>query len=463
MKVKYSDLIDQTFEFPQKEFDVDSRGLLFHGVHQMDLVEQFGTPLKVTYLPRISENIARARGWFDSARKNNSYKGKYHYAYVTKSSHYLHVVKEAVANGVALETSSAIDLNIIERIWELGLISNEHQILCNGFKTQRYLENIAGLIDRGFKNLICIADNSKELIDLKKLTKSRIKVGIRIAAEEEPKFEFYTSRLGIGYKGVVPFYLRFLKDDPSFEMTMLHFFINTGINDNAYYWNELHKCLSVFTDLASQCDDRIALNVGGGFPPKHSLSFDYDYEYMADEIIRQVMISCDDARIYHPDIFTEFGSFTVAESGAVLFRVLHQKVQNDRERWDMIDGSFMTTLPDTWAISKRFIMLPLNRWDDEYERVFLGGITCDSDDYYNSEQHVNAIYLPRFKEDRPLYIGMFNTGAYQDSLGGVGGIHHCLIPNPRHVVISRDKAGALEYMEFSAEQSKEQMLEILGY
>ena len=39
----------------------------------------------------------------------------------------------------------------------------------------------------------------------------------------------------------------------------------------------------------------------------------------------------------------------------------------------------------------------INRWDDTYERVLLGGLTCDSDDYYNSEQHINAIYLPKYK------------------------------------------------------------------
>ena len=59
----------------------------------------------------------------------------------------------------------------------------------------------------------------------------------------------------------------------------------------------------------------------------------------------------------------------------------------------MIDGSFMTTLPDAWAINQRFVMLPLNHWDNRYERILLGGLTCDSDDYYNSEQHVNAIYM----------------------------------------------------------------------
>jgi arginine decarboxylase len=48
---------------------------------------------------------------------------------------------------------------------------------------------------------------------------------------------------------------------------------------------------------------------------------------------------------------------------------------------------FITTLPDTWAINKRFIMLAVNRWNETYERVLLGGLTCDSDDYYNSAKH----------------------------------------------------------------------------
>lgn len=129
----------------------------------------------------------------------------------------------------------------------------------------------------------------------------------------------------------------------------------------------------------------------------------------------------------------------------------------------MIDGSFMTTLPDTWAISKRFIMLPVNNWNDEYERVFLGGMTCDSDDYYNSEQHINAIYLPRYREDVRQYIGFFNTGAYQDTLGGFGGIQHCLIPKPKHVLLDRDENGNIVDTVFAERQSAERMLQLLGY
>jgi hypothetical protein len=31
-------------------------------------------------------------------------------------------------------------------------------------------------------------------------------------------------------------------------------------------------------------------------------------------------------------------------------------------------------------------------------------MTCDSD-YYNSEQNMNAIYLPKYNKRKPLYIG----------------------------------------------------------
>ena len=184
---------------------------------------------------------------------------------------------------------------------------------------------------------------------------------------------------------------------------------------------------------------------------------------MIDEIINQINITCASEGVPVPHIFTEFGSFTVGESGGAIYEILHQKQQNDREKWNMINSSFITTLPDTWAINKRFIMLAVNRWYDEYERVLLGGLTCDSDDYYNSEQHVNAIYLPKFKKDRPLYIGFFNTGAYQESIGGFGGLQHCLIPSPKHILIQKDSEGKLETSVFTPQQTSEQLLSILGY
>ncbi len=464
MKNKYIDLIETTFDWPQEEFRLEEDSLLFHGIPLMEVIKQYGTPLKITYLPKITEQIKKARRVFNVAMAKADYKGKYQYCYCTKSSHFSFVLEEVLKNDVHIETSSAFDLNIIDNLFNDKHLDKDKYIICNGFKRKQYVDNIIKLIHNGFENTIPILDNFGELRYYSHGLKKKVKIGIRIASEEEPRFEFYTSRLGIGYKDIVEFYNEQIRNNPKFELTMLHFFINTGINDNAYYWSELLKSVNVYVELKKICPTLSALNIGGGFPIKNSLNFDYDYDYMAEEIVSQIKQNCEANGIEEPDIFSEFGSFTVGESGAVIFSILDQKKQNDREAWNMIDSSFMTTLPDSWAINKRFIMLPVNNWLDEYERVFLGGLTCDSDDYYNSEMHANAIYIPKFRPGNPQYIGFFNTGAYQESLGGFGGLQHCLIPHPKHVVIDRDEiTGELYTRLFAKEQSYKSMLKILGY
>jgi arginine decarboxylase len=463
MNTKYIDLINQTFDFPQEEFKLENKNLQFHDVDLMALVEKYGSPLKFTYLPQISNNINRAKGWFTKAITNNKYKGKYNYCYCTKSSHFKHVLNEALKNDIHIETSSAFDIDIVENLKRQGKITNDTFVISNGFKRAQYVSNIARLINNGHKNCIPIIDNYEEIDLLSQEIEGKFNIGIRIASEEEPKFEFYTSRLGIGYKNIVPFYNRQVKDNKKVKLKMLHFFINTGIRDNAYYWNELSKCLKVYTSLKKICPSLDSLNIGGGFPIKNSLAFDFDYEYMVDEIINQIKLACEEEEVKVPNIFTEFGSFTVGESGGAIYEVLYQKQQNDREKWNMINSSFITTLPDTWAINKRFIMLPVNRWNDPYERVLLGGLTCDSDDYYNSEQHMNAIYLPKYSKEKPLYIGFFNTGAYQETIGGFGGLQHCLIPSPKHILIDRDEDGNLNEELFCEQQKSEDLLKILGY
>ena len=463
MNTKYKDLIAQTFDFPQEEFHTEDGNLLFHNVDLSALIKDYGTPLKFTYLPKISENIFKAKKWFNTAIEKHNYKGTYNYSYCTKSSHFKYVLDEALKNDIHIETSSAFDIDIVKTLKKEGKLSDDAFVLCNGFKRDKYITNIVSLIDGGHKNCIPIIDNYDELNLLLDQTKSKLNVGIRIASEEEPKFEFYTSRLGIGYKNIVSFYEREIVNNPQVDLKMLHFFINTGIKDNSYYWNELLKCLKVYINLKKVCPTLDSLNIGGGFPIKNSLAFDYDYQYMIDEIINQIKTACDEEGVETPNIFTEFGSFTVGESGGAIYEVLYQKKQNDRERWNMINSSFITTLPDSWAINKRFIMLPINKWNNNYERVLLGGLTCDSDDYYNSEQHVNAIYLPVYEEESPLYIGFFNTGAYQESIGGFGGLQHCLIPHPKHILISKNEKGETVTKLFKEQQKSEELLSILGY
>lgn len=460
----YRDLIEQTFEFPQKEFKVRDHELLFNDVPIMDIIKEYGTPIKLTYLPRISENIRSVQATFNNALQKFKYTGKYTYCYCTKSSHFSFVLEEALKNDdVHMETSSAFDIPIVRSLYEKGKITKDTYVLCNGFKMPLYTQYISELLNDGFHNCIPILDEMGEFEEYEKNVKNKYSVGIRVAADEEPKFEFYTSRLGIRYSDIIPFYKENIEKSDRATLKMLHFFINTGIKDTAYYWSELSRFVFKYCEMKKICPSLDSIDIGGGFPIKTSLTFQFDYKYMIEQIVENIKWICDKNNVPVPNIFTEFGSYTVGESGAILYQVVDQKLQNDKELWYMIDGSFITHIPDAWGLNQKYILLAINKWDDPYHKVNMGGLTCDSMDYYNSEAHTGEVFLPMINDEEQLFIGFFHTGAYQESLGGYGGIQHCLVPAPKHVLIDRNEDGEITTKLFAPQQTQESMLKILGY
>jgi arginine decarboxylase len=264
---------------------------------------------------------------------------------------------------------------------------------------------------------------------------------------------------------MMEFYEDHIKGNDKVELKMLHFFVDSGIKDSLYYWGEFQKALTRFIELKKVCPGIDSFNLGGGLPVRNHLGFEYDYEYMIREIIKNIKEACTSENVEEPDLYTEFGKYTVGEAGAIVFQVLEQKQQNDAELWYMVNNSLMNTIPDAWSLYEKFILLPINKWDNEYTRVNIGGISCDKSDYYNSEDMNQQILLPKFnpKSKEPLYLGFFHTGAYQDSISGYGGIKHCLIPSPKHIIVDRDETGNFFDYVFRDEQTVDDMLRILGY
>lgn len=459
----YLDLIEQTFYFPTKEFRSENGELYFNEIRLLDIIEQYGTPLKLTYLPKISENIENGKKYFWDAIKFHDYQGSYIYSYCTKSSHFQFILEEVLKNDVKLELSSAFDVEIIERLADKGLIGKDMLILCNGYKPAGYQGRITRLINNGFSDCTPILDSLGEFNYYREHVNGKFSVGIRVAADEDPNFEIYTSRMGIRYNDVIPLYQEHIRHHKQCELKLLHFFINSGISDTTYYWSELNKFIYKYCEMRKLCPTLNAIDIGGGFPIKYSLGFEYDHAYMAEQIVRMVKEVCDKNQVPTPDIITEFGNYTVGESGCVIYSVLDQKLQNDKELWYIIDGSLITQIPDIWGKNQKFIFLAINNLLNEYTRLHVGGITCDSDDYYSMERENRYIYLPKFERGGKQYVGFFHTGAYQESLGGYGGIQHCLIPAPKHVLVNRRQDGSLDTRLFRPEQQHRQMMEILGY
>ncbi|MDX2443501.1 MAG: arginine decarboxylase [Bacteroidales bacterium] len=466
MKNTYFDLIKQSFYFPQEGFDLRDKYLTFHGVSLKYLIEMHGTPFRIIYLPKIGDQIKKARSLFNRAIKKHAYKGNYHFCYCTKCNHFYHVIGEALKHNVNLETSSSFDIDLIIKLYEEEKIDTNRIIVHNGYKTDEYLEKILDLQEVGFKNSIIVFDSFEELNRLLKFPiKSKIKVGLRMSINEEAQSAYYTSRLGIPRTEILSYYKKHIKNNEKTEFKMLHFFVDSGIKDTLYFWGEFQYALKLYMDLKKESNSLDSFNLGGGFPIRNHLGFEYNYEYMINEIIKNIKEACVKEKIIEPDIYTEFGKYTVGESGAIIFKVLENKQQNDTESWYIINNSLMNTIPDAWSIHEKFILLPINKWNNEYQRVNIGGISCDNSDYYNSEDFNQEILLPRYsnKDKEPLYLGFFHTGAYQDSISGYGGIKHCLIPSPKHVIIDKDDKGNFIDYVYREEQSANEMFKILGY
>lgn len=466
MKNTYFDLVEQSYYFPQEGFDIQDGYLTFHGVSLKYLIEKYGTPFRLIYLPRIGEQIKKAKNLFNRAIKANGYRGSYNYCYVTKCCHFHHVVSAALKHNVELETSSAFDIDLILKLHEKGEFDKTKIIVHNGYKTDDYIKKMVELQKAGFENTIIVLDNPQELSKILKHSGDlKIKIGLRMAIDEESQSAYYTSRLGIPYSEIVDFYKKKIHHNDHVELKMLHFFVDSGIKDSLYYWGEFQKALKKFIELKKLCPSMDAINLGGGFPVRNNLGFEYDYEYMIREIVKNIKEACNAEGVMEPDIYTEFGKYTVGESGAIIFKVIAQKQQNDAELWYIVDNSLMNTIPDAWSLFEKFILLPVNKWDNEYTRVNIGGISCDRSDYYNSEDLNQQISLPVYsdKDKESLYLGFFHTGAYQDSISGYGGIKHCLIPSPKHVIIDRDATGNFIDYVYRNEQTVDDMLKILGY
>src|SRR6476469_11262632 len=152
MNNTYTDLVKQTFNYPQEDFITQEGNVFWNGIDIKALIKKYGTPMKLTYLPKIGMQIKKAKKMFANAMKRHRYEGEYNYCYCTKSSHFSFVVEEALKHGIHLETSYAYDIEIVKKLYQRKKITKDINIICNGFKQKGYTRRIVNLLNSGFRN-----------------------------------------------------------------------------------------------------------------------------------------------------------------------------------------------------------------------------------------------------------------------------------------------------------------------
>ncbi len=425
--------------------------------------KSLSSPLEIVYLPQIRKRIQAMQAVFDQARAEVGYVGQFHYAYASKANAAEEVIRTTLTAGAHHEMSSSIDVSIVRLMIERGLLPPERMIICNGFKPAGtdYAQSILDL-RQVHPRLIPVVEDLAELPTLL-ASELPFEVGLRHKTYgphgDAVEMDRYDSRFGLDNETLWKA-ASYVAAAPNLELKMYHGMVGSQLADRDEFIHRLTLPIETFARLRQRYPTLSIFNFGGGMPAPMTLDFDFDYLDFARRLLHTCQQLCDRYGVPVPDILGEFGRYTTTEHGAHLFKVIAVKDNNSPYPWYIIDGSIMTSFPDTWALGEHFIVLPLTHLDQPFQRVRLGGATCDSDDIYPPRQSQSPLYLPVETDD--LYLGFFGIGAYQEMLGGVRGSKHCVLPEAYELIVDQDAAGHYIF-ELVPGQSVEDVLSNLGF
>lgn len=442
--------------------------LLFEELNLPDLFRsrQMQSPLEVVYLPLIRRQVAYLQSAFDAEIAEIGYPGRFLYAYASKANAAEEVIRTVMGTHAHHEMSSAVDVLIAKMMREAGHLGPDKLVLANGFKGpgSPYATALVDL-QRIHGRVIPILETPEELETFVQ-SGLQFELGLRQksygSARTLVDIDRVNSRFGMDQAGLNQT-IHEIRQHPQLKFVMLHAMVGSQILDPEDFVDRLRPSLHLYAELKKENPDLRIFNFGGGIPVEMTLDFKFDYRRFAQQLLAASAAICGAAGVEPPDIMGEMGRYTVAEHGAHLFRVTDIKENGSKYPWYIIDGSIMSSFPDSWALGERFTVLPLNHLDRPFQRAQLGGITCDSDDMYPRDDDPTPLYLPVVNpQEEPLYIGFFSIGAYQEMLGGAGGSKHCVLPEAGELIIDRDAEGQYQY-EFLAHQDEFQVLANLGY
>ena len=446
---------------------IKNNNLYYKDINLYDLVKKYKAPLEVAYTPMIGEKIDYMKALFDEKIKKYKYPSKYNYAYATKANYYSEVVLTALNHVDMLETSSAYDITIMEKLAQQGYIKKGYTVLCNGFKNEKYLETLRELLKMEI-NVIPIIENEKEFELISQLKEFKINVGIRYNSDFESrliknsfaKSEEFDNRFGFEKNGCFEIAEK-ISNAPNMELKILHFHFGGSVSDIDNYIKGYSNILSVYCELKKRNPSLEYFDFGGGVPVKYSLTYSFDYDKLVDSIIKNTMKVCKKYKVDCPQLIGEHGRFTTADHSFYIYKIDFTKKNSDKY-WYIINGSLMNMAPDIWGIQQDFTILPVNLYENDCIPVCLGGETCDPDDRYFLNDDNVKIFMPEIKEGQELYIAIFSIGAYQEIISGIGGLHHCLIPEGNEVVIYK-KNGKYQYIQTGEVTNKEKVYDFLDY
>jgi arginine decarboxylase len=429
-------------------FDIANDGDLIvrEGHYQYDIAEiarKHGTPTEI-FFPTVIENRVRDLvETFTAYIKVLGYKGKFRYHYPMKVNQNREFVLSAVAEGANLEVASANELFLVKRMIEQDRFNSKIRIICNGPKTEKYIELIEELRSKGLTVIPIIEDG----VELERLKKFKGEVGIRVdlSVKVDGHWDKKFNRFGFTEDEL-------LSLGKIHNLSILHYHISSQIGSIEGFLKPLRRAIALYVQMREKNPGLDTLDIGGGAGiPYNKAKKLYALKTLVHRIVKTAKDQCDKAGVKHPNLITEWGRYVAAPAQITLYRVIADKevFNKGKNKWYVIDGSFMNDLTDTWALKQKWHVIPVNRLNERsLARTWLAGSSCDSDDKYTAGG--DHIPLPRLN-DEPLFIAFLDTGAYQDALAS----HHCLLSSPLKLIAHNGELKVIRKRETPEEVGKQ--------
>lgn len=443
--------------------DLDLAQLFLGQGADQGLGRTLSSPLEVVYLPIIRQRIAQMNRIFAEVRAEVGYDGRFYYTYASKANAAEEVIRTTLGAGAHHEMSSTVDVDIVRHMIQRGLLPADRYVICNGFKPagSHYAQNLLRLRQE-HPTLIPVIEDLNEITPL--LTSPLpFAVGLRQKSyghyTQEADMDGANSRFGLDVSTLWKA-ADYIHAAPNLKLVLYHYMVGSQITDHNEFISYLKPGIELYARLRQRYPTLHIFDFGGGMPVPMTLNFTFDYYAFVRGLLTTFQETCQRYQVPVPDVMGEFGRYTTSEHGAHLFKVSTVKENNSGLPWYIIDGSIMSSFPDSWALGEHFIVLPLNHLDKPFQQVRLGGITCDSDDVYPPKPSQSPLYLPVETED--LYLGFFSIGAYQEMLGGVKGSKHCVLPEAYELIVDVTANGGYTF-DLLTGQSAQDVLRNLGY
>jgi len=193
-------------EFNTQFFNVTKDGNLTvtegNNVYNLNtLAKKYGTPLQIVFPFIIEDRLKDLISFFQAYIKIYGYKGKFFYHYPMKVNQNKEFVLPILSEGANLEVTSANELWIVKKLWEREKFNSKIRVICNGPKTDQYLDLIEELRSKGM-TIIPIIEGPEEI---ERLSKYKGDIGVRVDLDvkADTHWDKKFDRFGLSEKDVL--------------------------------------------------------------------------------------------------------------------------------------------------------------------------------------------------------------------------------------------------------------------